>query len=151
MATQSLVELAIDAPHALVASLFADPSNSTSWMQGLERYEPNRGEPGMPGSTYRLIPKRGKMVFTVTVVERDLPTRLRLSLDASNVVVAVTASMAKLSDSRTLLRSDEVFTFKGLWNTVFGFLAQPAIKKAHRRHIEAFKRFAELRYKGSSR
>jgi hypothetical protein len=149
MAFTSTVELAIDAPQAEVAYLFADPRNSTSWMEDLERYEPISGEPGTPGSTYRLVPKRGKMVFTATVVERSLPTRLQLNLDASNVTVVVTGTMSKLPDGRTHLKSEEVFTFKGLWNTAFGFLAQAAIRKAHRRHIEAFKRFAELRYKGS--
>jgi uncharacterized protein YndB with AHSA1/START domain len=144
MAIQSNVELAIDAPQTQVADLFADPRNSTKWMHDIERYEPIRGEPGTPGSTYRLVPKRGKMVFTVTVVERDLPTRLQLSLDASNVTVAVSVSMSKLAKGRTLLTSEEVFRFKGLWNTVFGFVVQAAVRKAHRRHIEAFKRFAEL-------
>jgi hypothetical protein len=62
MALQSIVECEIEAPQMLVASLFADPRNNPSWMRDLERYEPIRGEPGMPGSTYRLIPKRGKMV-----------------------------------------------------------------------------------------
>jgi hypothetical protein len=149
MAFKSTVELSIDAPLMEVAYLLSDPRNSTKWMDDLERYEPIRGEPGTPGSTYRLVPKRGNMVFTATVVERDLPTRLQLKLDASNVTVAVTGTMSKLPDGRTLLRSEEVFTFKGLWNTVFGFLAQAAVRKAHRRHIEAFKRFAELKYKGS--
>jgi Polyketide cyclase / dehydrase and lipid transport len=144
MAIQSKVELAIDAPQTQVAHLFADPRNSTKWMRDIERYEPIGGEPGTPGSTYRLVPKRGKIVFTVTVVERDLPTRLQLSLDASNVTVAVSVRMSKLAKGRTLLTSEEVFRFKGLWNTVFGFVAQAAVRKAHRRHIEAFKRFAEL-------
>ena len=118
-------------------------------MEDLERYEPIDGKPGMPGSTYRLVPKRGKMVVTATVVERSLPTRLQLSLDASNVTVAVTGTMSELPDGRTLLKSEEVFAFKGLWNSVFGFLAQAAGRKAHHRHIEAFKRFAELKDKGS--
>ena len=106
MAIHSTVEVAIEAPQTQVADLFADPRNSTKWMDDLERYEPIRGEPGMPGSTYRLVPKRGKMVFTVTVVERDLPTRLQLSLDASNVTVAVSARLSKLPDGRTLLTSE---------------------------------------------
>jgi len=36
-----------------------------------------------------------------------------------------------------------VFSFKNPCNRLFGFLAQRAIRNAHRRHIEAFKRFAE--------
>jgi hypothetical protein len=36
-----------------------------------------------------------------------------------------------------------VFHFKGLMSGIFGFLAGFAIRKAHRRHMEAFKAFAE--------
>lgn len=47
------------------------------------------------------------------------------------------------SSSRTRLVSEELFTFKGALGAVLGFLARGAIKKAHRRHMEWFKRFAE--------
>lgn len=36
----------------------------------------------MPGSTYRLVPKSGAMIFVATVVSRDLPNEICLSLDA---------------------------------------------------------------------
>jgi hypothetical protein len=39
--------------------------------------------------------------------------------------------------------SEEDFPFKGLFNKVFANFARPAIKKAHRGHMNAFKRFAE--------
>jgi hypothetical protein len=55
----------------------------------------------------------------------------------------VNVRFVALSSERTRLISEEVFRFKGLFNKVFGFLAQRSIKKAHRRHMEAFKRFAE--------
>jgi hypothetical protein len=55
MAIQSNVERAIDAPQTQVAYLFADPRNGTKWMHDLERCEPIRGEPGTPGSMYRLV------------------------------------------------------------------------------------------------
>jgi len=48
-----------------------------------------------------------------------------------------------VSPGRTRLISEEVFSFKNPFNRLFGFLAQRAIRNAHRRHIEAFKRFAE--------
>jgi hypothetical protein len=143
MNVRSVVELDIDAPQKQVAALFADPQNSTSWMDDLERYEPVSGTPGTPGSTYRLVPKHGTMLFTATVVARDLPNEVRLSLDAPSVAVSVCGTLSKLPNDRTRLISLEVFKFKGLRNNVFGLLAQPAIGKAHRRHMEAFKRFAE--------
>jgi hypothetical protein len=140
---KSVVELDINLPQRRVAELFADPSNNPKWMDDVERIEPLSGKLGEPGSVYRLVPKRGKLVFVATVVTRELPTELRLSLDAPNVSVSVTGTLVELSDQSTKLISEEVFTFKGTFNGIFGFVARGAIKRAHRRHIESFKRFAE--------
>jgi Polyketide cyclase / dehydrase and lipid transport. len=138
----SVVEVDIDRAQADVAALMADPRNNTKWMDDVARVEPIDGELGTPGSTYRLVPREGNMVFVATVAARDT-ARLRLRLDASNVVVSVTSTLIETAPDRTRLISEEVFRFKGLFNTLFGFLAQASIKKVHRRHIEAFKRFAE--------
>jgi hypothetical protein len=140
---RSVVELEVDVPQERLAALFADPDNSTRWMDDLERYEPMSGEPGMPGSTYRLVPKTGKMVFVATVISRKLPNEVRLNLDASSVAVSVTGTFVALSSDRTRLVSEEVFSFKGPFHKLFGLVAQRAIRNAHRRHMEAFKRFAE--------
>jgi hypothetical protein len=140
---KSVIELEIDVPQARLAELYADPANNIKWMDDLKRYEPISGEPGMPFSTYRVVPKKGKMVFVATVIARNLPNELLLSLDAANVTVSVKGTFVALSAARTRLLSEEVFRFKGLFNKVFGFLVQRTIKNAHRRHMEAFKRFAE--------
>jgi hypothetical protein len=141
---KSVVEIEIDVPQARLADLFADPRNNPKWMTDLERYEPVSGEQGMPGSTYRLVPKTGSMVFLATVVSLSLPDELRLNLEASNVRVSITGKLIALSPTKTKLISEEVFTFKGLFNAMFGLLfARNAIKAAHRHHIEDFKRFAE--------
>ena len=139
---KSKIVLDIDAPPKKVATLYADPANNTSWMYEVERYEPISGKPGMPGSVYRLIPREGSMEFTATVVSR-LPNELRLRLDAQNVTVDVRGSLTTLPDGRTRFASEEVFTFKGVWNKAYGVLARPAIRKTHKKHIKAFKRFAE--------
>jgi hypothetical protein len=140
---KSVVELDINLPQARLAALFTDPRENPEWMDDIERIEPISGELGEPGSVYRLVPKRGKLVFTATVVMRELPTESRLALEAPSVSVLVKATLLKLSDQRTKLVSDETFAFKGMFNQLFGFLAQGAIKRAHRRHMESFKRFAE--------
>ena len=144
---RSIVVVDIDAPQEEVAALYAEPGNNAKWMDDLERYEPLSGEQGMPGSTYRLIPRHGSMVFTATVVSRNLPDDLRLRLDSSTATVDVHGTLSTLADGRTRLVSEEVFRFKGIWNSAFGLLARRAIRKVHRRHIEAFKRFAERQQK----
>ena len=140
MKDTAVVEIA--APQDKVAELFVDPRNNTAWMEDVARYEPLSGQQGMPGSTYRLIPKKGSMVFTATVVERTLPNTLRLSLDASNVTVDVRTTLSPIAADRTRLVSEEEFRFKGL-SRIFSLFARPAIRKAHRQHMEAFKQFAE--------
>ena len=142
---KSVVELDINVPQERLAALFADPRHSTEWMDDVARYEPISGVPGTPGSTYRLVPKTGKMVLVATVISRRLPAEVRLHLDASSVAVSVTATFTALSPQRTRLISEEVFSFKSLIHTLFGIVAQGAIRRAHRRHMAGFKRFAEQR------
>ena len=140
---KSTVELDIDLPQQQLAALFADPTLNTKWMDDVARYEPVSGQPGAPGSKYRLVPKKGDMVFVATVIANDLPNESRLRLDASTVMVSITAKYVALSPRTSRLISEEVFTFKSLGGKIMGLFGRTAISKAHRRHMEAFKRFAE--------
>jgi hypothetical protein len=139
---KDVVEINIDAPIAMVARLFANPGNSEKWMDD-SRYEPLSGDQGAPGSTYRLVSRNGKMVFTATVIARDLPNESELVLEAPNVVVRVRSTFAAIAPDKTKLISEEIFSFKGLFNKLFGLLARHSIRSAHRHHMESFKRFAE--------
>jgi hypothetical protein len=142
---KSIVELEIEAPLEKVAGLLADPANMTKWMDDLERVEPVSGEPGMPGSTFRMIGKAGgpQSNFVVTVTARTLPEILGWKLQSPSVDVAIADTFTALSARRTKLVSEEVFRFHSVFNTLFGFLALSTIRKHHRRHIQSFKRFAE--------
>jgi len=139
---KSIVEVEINVPQSEAAELYADPRNNLKWMHDIARYEPLSGEEGMPGSTYRLVPKEGEMIFVATVVERNLPDELKLHLEASDVDVEVKGTFSSLSPTRTKLISEEVFTFKDGDETV-GASVEEDIKAAHRQHMEDFKRFAE--------
>jgi hypothetical protein len=143
---ESIVELEIAAPRRKVAELFADLGKSVEWMDDLERFEPIRGAPGAPGSQGRLVPKKGD-AFVATVLSSDLPSVLKLELDAPTVSVCVTGELVPLAPDRTRLVSRESFHFKGALSKLVGLLARRAIRNAHRRHMQAFKRFAE---RGSS-
>jgi hypothetical protein len=142
---KSVVEVEIDRQLQEVAELFANPRNNLKWMHDVKSYEPLSGEQGMPGSTYRLVPKEGDMIFLATVVERNLPDELRVNLEASTVDIAMTGRMVPLSPTRTKLISEEVFTFKSSDNETVASSVKDAIKANHRRHIEDFKHFAEHR------
>jgi hypothetical protein len=147
---RSVVEFDIQAPRDKVAALFADPANNPKWMSDLERCEPIAGTPGMPGSTYRMVPKRGDMVFVATVLARNLPQEVKLRLDGKDVVVSITDRFRATSPGVTTILSEEHFRFKSLFRRVFGFVAQRSIRNAHRRHMESFKRFAEQQVRGGT-
>lgn len=141
----SRIELDIDARQPQLAALFADPQNSPIWMDDLDRIEPISGAPGQFGSIYRLVPKRKGWQLVATVVRRALPMELALLLTGPHVSVDVRDQFVRLTAEKTRLISVEVFTFDGLLRKLVGFLASGAIRRAHRRHLEAFKRFAETR------
>jgi hypothetical protein len=143
---KSIVEIEIDLPREEAAALFADPANLTKWMDDLERVEPIKGEPGMPGSQYRMVGKaETHMEFVATVTARDLPQTVALKLESPSVTVAIPDTFAALSAERTQLRSEEEFNFRGLLNTLTGLLAQRTIRENHRQHMQCFKKFAEGR------
>jgi len=143
---KSVVEIEIHVPRARVADLYADPQQNTKWMDDVERIEPISGELGMPGSKYRLVAKKGDMVFVATVLARNLPAELHLSLEGRNMTVAVKGLLTALSPTSTRLTHEQVFSFNGLFSNVLGLLGRRAIKKAQRRHMEAFKHFAETQF-----
>jgi hypothetical protein len=142
---KSVIELDIDAQQSVVADLFMDPNNNLKWMDEIDRIEPISGRSGEPGSVYRLVPKRaeGDRIFVATVLAKEPPAESRLSLVAPNISVSVRATLRKVAETRTKLISEETFQFEGLFGRVVGLMAGPAIRRAHRRHMESFKRFAE--------
>ena len=142
---KSIVELDIQAPCEEVAALFADPANLPKWMRDLARYEPVQGMQGTPGSSYRMVPRTGDMVFVATVLSQRLPDQVILRLDGKNIVVLVTDRFIATSPRSTRMVSEEEFRFTTLFSWLFGFVAQHSIRKAHRQHIESFKAFAEQR------
>jgi hypothetical protein len=136
---KSIFEAEINIPQAKLAEFYANPENNVKWMVDLERVEFISGELGMPNSKYRLIPKKGNMVFIATVLSRDLPNESKLFLESPSVDVLVIAKFIALSPEKTKFISEEIFTFKGFLNKAFGFLAKGAVKKAHHRHMKDFK------------
>jgi hypothetical protein len=141
---KSRVELDINGPQAEVAELFADPRRNPEWMDDIARIEAVSGELGQPGSVYRMVPKKsGAMEFVATVVRRVLPTQVSLSLNTEGVSVAITDTFRKVSDTTTRLISEEVFSFRGRLGKLIGLVSGPMIRRAHRQHMESFKRYAE--------
>ena len=112
-------------------------------MDHLARIEPLVGRLGEVGSTYRLVQKEGGRSFIATVIARDLPREVRLDLDDADMHIAITDRFETLPNGRTRLISKEVFESKGMLRRMLMFLGRSGMRKAHRRHMEAFRRFAE--------
>ena len=140
---KDVVIVNINAPKRKVAALLADPSKHPDWRADIARYEPVSGEPGQPGSKYRLIPKRGGFLFTGTVQRRSLPNRLRVTLESPTTTFELRGTLTSLPGDRTQLVSEEVISFKGVWSKTVGLLTGPSFRKTHRQNIEAFKKLAE--------
>ena len=140
---RDVVEVEIRAPQETVAELFSDPTQNTGWMDDLERYEPITGAPGLPGSSYRLVSKSGKMDFVARVVSRELPNRVNLVLESSSLLVSIDAAFERTPSGATRLVSAEDFRFKSLIGRLTSVFAKPAIHAAHQKQMNAFKRFAE--------
>ena len=140
---KSVVQLDINAPQAKVDRLFEDPHLLPRWMDDLERVEPVDDSGIHGGARFRMVPRDGTLVFVGRVVDREPPVRTQMALDGPTVSVTVTGTSARLSDAKTRFESEGIFAFKGLLGHVFGWLGRWSIRRAHRRHIEAFKRFAE--------
>jgi hypothetical protein len=139
----SRVELDIRARQEAVAEAFAEPRNNLAWMEDIDRIEPLTGELGQAGSTYRIVPKSGNRIFIARVANRALPAELKLALDSPDVSVAITDTFHRITDDTTKLVSEEIFTFKNSFGKIAGLFGRTAIRRAHRRHMEAFKRFVE--------
>ena len=58
--------------------------------------------------------------------------------------MTIKGSFAALSPQRTRLKSEEEFDFKGgLLARLGGLMSRGAIRRAHRRQMQAFRRYAE--------
>jgi hypothetical protein len=138
---KSVVELEINATRDRVAALFSDPRNMVKWMDDMD-YEPLTGPQGEPGSTYHLGQRDG-MWFTATVLAKNLPKEMQLRLDLPDLEVAITDKFVALPSGHTKLTSTEDFRWKGILSRLKGVFARGAMKRAHRRHMESFKQYAE--------
>ena len=142
---KSVFEIEVNVPQEKLAKLFADPENYSKWMGELEGYKIISGKPGMVGSKYRLIQKKGdkKTDFTATVTASDLPNEFSMNVEEPNIAqVSVTAQFIALSPEKTKFISKEEFDFKGISRNIGGFLYQRSIKGDHHRYTMNFKHFA---------
>jgi hypothetical protein len=142
---KSVVTIDIAMAQADLAELIADPRSYPKWMEEVRRIEPLNGKPGAAGSRFRMVARDTGRTFVATVMQRQLPTRFKLSLESPSVSVVVVGQLIKLSSTRTRLLSEETFAFRGALGSALGFLTRLSMRRAHRRQIDALKQLAERR------
>jgi hypothetical protein len=140
---KSTFQTEIDGPPAKVAELYSNMDNIVKWMDDIRKCEHVGGTTGKAGSKYRFVPKKGEMDFTATILEKT-PALFKMKMEGANVDVMVTARFNPAAvPAKTKFESEEVFTFKGFINKMVGLISGAAVRKAHTKHMKAFKKFAK--------
>lgn len=144
------MEIVIDAPLDVVAAVAARPTEWKNWLEGLKDFEHLSGTDGKAGARYRLVFITGKreMVFTAEINQNELPTFMRVTMEACNLVATATTRLQAIDGKRTRYISEQDFAFKGLFNQVIGFVLQREFRAQTRRHLARFKRLVESRITG---
>lgn len=83
------------------------------------------------------------MIFTATVISMDLPNKAKVVYETPKLTVSVMHKFLVLFPEKTRFVSEELFTYKELFNRAFGFLTKKAIKKAHYKSMNDFVKIAE--------
>lgn len=138
-------EIIINKPVNEVVQLFDNPDNLYAWMEGLTEFEHLSGEPGQPGAKSKLTFEMGKrtveMIETVTV--RNLPEEFSGTYEADKVFNKITNRFFPAGDGKTKYVSENEFELQGFFMKAMAFLLPGLFKKQTKKHLEAFKKFAE--------
>jgi hypothetical protein len=140
---KSTYETVINVNREKLAEFYADPAHNILWMDDLLQCDLISGARGMIGSKYRVIPKDGKMSFIATILSKNLPYECRLLMECKSVNVMVTGRFIEIDEEKTKFLSEEIFIFNGLFSKLASLFAARAVRKAHHKHMESFKSYAE--------
>lgn len=140
-------EIEIALPRARVIELFDDPENLGAWQPDLLEFRHEEGEPGEVGARSRLRYRMGKreceMVETIT--RRALPEEFSGTYEAPGMWNEVRNRFEELGPDRTHWTCRSEFRGQTLMMKAMCLLLPGAFRKETRKHLEAFKRFAEER------
>ena len=144
MAMKYELEMEIFAPRKIVADLYIDRARMKEWQPSLLDCKELHGIPGEVGAKRELTHKMGKrsIVMTETVRESNLPENICYVYEAKGVWNPVENHFQEISSGKTRWTFKTEFQCKGFMR-VMSFLMPGAFKKESRKHMRAFKDFAE--------
>ncbi|MDZ4701124.1 MAG: SRPBCC family protein [Rhodothermales bacterium] len=137
-------ELEILAPRDRVIELFDNPQNPLIWQPTLLRFEHLSGEPGQPGSTSRLVYRRGSGEFEIieTITARNLPDSSSGTYD-TNVGTTLIQNRFVDHGESTIWQLETDYTPGGIMRLLFPFM-RGMIEKQTRTTAQQFKAFVEM-------
>lgn len=140
-----IVDTVIDKPLDNVIANFDDSEKLKQWMEGLLSFDHLEGTPGEVGAKSKLVFQMGKkkieMIETVTV--KDLPRAFGGTYEADGVLNTVINRFESVGNNQTRMTQECEFEFTNLMMKVMGFFIPGAFKGQTRKHLAAFKAFAE--------
>ncbi|MDH3494555.1 MAG: SRPBCC family protein [Acidobacteriota bacterium] len=140
-----VVDTVIDRPVNEVISKFDDPENLKEWMDGLLSFEPISGTPGEIGAKAKLVFQMGKKKIEMieTITAKNLPDEFGGTYEAEGVFNTVMNRFESVGNDQTRMTQQCEFEFTSFMMKVMGFFIPGAFKSQTRKHMDAFKSFAE--------
>lgn len=134
----------IERPLDEVIQKFKDPDGLKHWMEGLQRVEHISGTPGQKGavSEFHFLHKGKEMVIKETILEENLPERIRFAYVSPMGSNEVEMQFEAISDSSVRQTNHSEFDMQGFMK-LFGFLFKGMFKKQSLTYMNAFKKWVE--------
>jgi hypothetical protein len=141
-------EIVLDIPRSKVIEFFDNPENMKFWQEGFISYEHINGEPGEVGSQMRLKYDMGKRKIDMieTISSRDLPDEFNAIYETKGVWNEVKNFFYEEGNTTRMVTENE-FRFSSIFMKMMGIIMPGAFKKQTLKYAEAFKAFAEKKYK----
>ena len=141
-------EIKIRLPRDQVTELFDRPENLYKWQPGLKSIEHLSGDPGKEGAQSRMVyeGRKGDLVMTESITQRNLPDEFHLSYIARGVFNEVYNYFSEPEPGITLWKMKNIFRFRGTMAFMIPFMKKAFIQNTHL-SMERFKAFAESRKK----
>lgn len=127
-----------------IVTLFDNPNNYPSWMEGLLSIKVIEGKVGEVGtkSLFRFKMGNKEMEMTETILVKNLPDEYKVGYTANGVSNTVKSTFSELDPERTLYITYNEFEFTGFMKFI-AFIMPGSFKKTSQKYLDDFKNFVE--------
>ena len=134
----------IHKPLEEVVEKFKDEEGLKHWMEGFQKVVRVSGDPHSAGakSEFHFLYKNKEMVIKETILESDLPKKIKFAYESSMGNNEVEMQFERLSDNSVKQINHTHFHLKGFMK-VMGFLFKGMFKKQSLKYMDGFKNYVE--------